>query len=404
MDTHANFNENEESIECCKSNIKLIVDMITFGKGTLYVTESKLYWKNNANSQVISINYDIMCKYNVSRHPEVRKKKPYLQMIVDFNYIPDEIDQQEDEEDEKFKSIIKLVPDNPECLNEIFEAIASIQPLHFSDNVDDEESESDEHEDSDKNSNTTITSTGAQEDQEAGSTDISNQYHKLDEKSDVKENPVNSIKGLDVPHSPSDSLDDNEYSHDSENDDLELNNSKSSTSCSNVSSRASLHSDMDLASASEDDILLQDEEVLIRSPSSYLEISSRAPLHSEGVLATAFEDDILLQDEEVLINERKRKFEDLPEQEEKPTKIRKLWNFMKYPFQKITSFSTSISENEPNTSITEAIAGKKNSLEPETAVCENNSDIVKPVEETSQNNSETDGENEDTSQKFCKIM
>jgi len=161
---------------------------------------------------------------------------------------------------------------------------------------------------------------------------------------------------------------------------------------------------MDLATAFEDDILLQDEEVLIRSPSSYLQISSRAPLHSDGVSATAFEDDILLQDEEVLINERKRKFKDLPEQEEKPTKIHKLWNFMKYPFQKITS----ISENEPNISInkviTEAIAGKKNSLEPETAVCENNSDSVKPEEKTSQNNSETDGENEDTSQKFCKIM
>jgi len=170
---------------------------------------------------------------------------------------------------------------------------------------------------------------------------------------------------------------------------------------------------MDLDTSFEDDILLQDEEVLIRLPTTYFKITSRAPLHADMDLDTSFEDDILLQDKEVLINERKRKFEDSPEQEEKPTKIRKLWNFMKYPFQKITSFSTSISENEPNISIdevkTEAIARKKNSFEPEIAVWENNSDSIKPEEKNSQYNSETDVENEDTStnetsQQFCKIM
>jgi len=86
---------------------------------------------------------------------------------------------------------------------------------------------------------------------------------------------------------------------------------------------------------------------------------------------------------------------------------------MKYPFQKITSLNTSISENEPNIYldevIAETIARKKKSLEPDTAVCENNSDIVKAEEINSQNNSETDGENEDTStnetsQQFCKIV
>jgi len=81
---------------------------------------------------------------------------------------------------------------------------------------------------------------------------------------------------------------------------------------------------------------------------------------------------------------------------------------MKYPFQKIT-YGTSISENEPNISIAEAIVEKENSLEPETADCENNSDIVKTEEKNSQINPEADGENEDTStnetkQKFCKIM
>ncbi|XP_060849282.1 protein ecdysoneless homolog [Rhopalosiphum padi] len=225
--------------------------------------------------------------------------------------------------------------------------------------------------DSDTDRNITIGSICTQEDRESETIDISNENsNEADTKNGEKDIQVNSIKCLNIPYSPSDSLDDNEYSHDLEDDDLELNN--------------------------------------IRSPASYFNISSRAPLHSTKDLDTTLEDDILLLDEEVLISERKRKFEDLPEQEQKATKILKLWNLMKYPFQKIT-YGTSISEDEPNISIAEAIVEKENSLEPETAVSEDNSDSVKTEEKNTQNNSEADGENVDTStnentQKFCNIM
>jgi len=141
---------------------------------------------------------------------------------------------------------------------------------------------------------------------------------------------------------------------------------------------------------------------------SYFKLSPRAPLHSHEDLDTTLEDDILLLEEEALTNERKRKFEDLPEQEQKSTKILKLWNLMKYPFQKIT-YGTSIKEGESNISKAEIIAEKETSFEPETAVCENNIDTVKTEEKNSQNNSEADEEIEDISenvntQKFCNIM
>lgn len=81
---------------------------------------------------------------------------------------------------------------------------------------------------------------------------------------------------------------------------------------------------------------------------------------------------------------------------------------MKYPFQKIT-YGTSISEDKSNISIAEIIVEKENSIEPDSAVCENNSDNVKPEEKNTENNFEADEEIEDTSinvntQKFCKIM
>lgn len=142
----------------------------------------------------------------------------------------------------------------------------------------------------------------------------------------------------------------------------------------------------------------------VRSPASYFNISSRAPLHSHQDLDTTLDNDILQLEEEVLINKRKRKFEDSPEQERKSSKILKLWNLMKYPFQKIT-YGTSINGDESNISKAEIIVENENCLESETAVCENNGDGVEPV----QNASEADGEIEDTSgnvntQKFCIIM
>ncbi|XP_050063706.1 uncharacterized protein LOC114121953 [Aphis gossypii] len=319
MDTHAIFNENDEVIECRRCSITLLVAGITFGKGTLYVADSKLYWKNR--NQVISMNYNAMRDFDVYNHPAIHKK-PCMAIYLDLKYNTpdvDKVNQNEEEREEKKFLPIFLVPDRRRCLNEIYEIIIKVQSLKFRDIVDNEDevkgsdresnltkSESDEHEDSDKSSLNTISSTCTLKDQAAGSIDVFNRYHELDAKNGEKKN----------------------------------------------------------------------------------------------------------QDEQVLINERKRKFEDFPEQEENPTKIHKLWNLMKYPFKKITSLNTSINENEPNISqdevIAETIARKKNFLEPDT-VCENKSDIVKAEEINSQNNSETDGENEDTStnetsQQFCKIM
>ncbi|KAL5235399.1 hypothetical protein ACI65C_002809 [Semiaphis heraclei] len=152
MDTLASFNEEDESIQHCEPNITFIVDEATFGKGTLYVAESKLYWKNDATNQIVSIDYSSMCVFGTSNHPVVHEK-PCLQIIVDFAYKPTDciqpenglnlngenhndsdesngVDENEDEEEGEMKSKIKLVPDTPECLNEIYGAFTRVQPLH----------------------------------------------------------------------------------------------------------------------------------------------------------------------------------------------------------------------------------------------------------------------------------
>lgn len=187
---------------------------------------------------------------------------------------------------------------------------------------------------------------------------------------------------MDIPYSPNDSLDDNEYSHDLEDDDLELNNVISPVSFFNISSRAPLHTNDEL------DLSIDDDDVLFRlrkdEEDTHKEINNTI--------------------------EKKRKCEDAELPEQKSNKVLKLWNFMKYPFQSIT-FGTSVNQNETNISVAEAAEEDENSKVPETAVCENNSDHLEEAEEIIEsNNSETETENEVTpentvnKQNFCSVM
>lgn len=176
METVANFNEEDEIIQHSESNVTFIVDEATFGKGTLYVAESKLYWKNDANNQIVSVEYKSMCVFGTCNHPTVHEK-PCMQIIVDFTYKPSDTTQiqngnshenycvneddnsvENEEEEEELKSKIKLVPDNPECLNEIYRAFTHVQPLHNSHGSDSEDddfyyNENDEFEDYDEDEN-----------------------------------------------------------------------------------------------------------------------------------------------------------------------------------------------------------------------------------------------------------
>lgn len=175
-----------------------------------------------------------------------------------------------------------------------------------------------------------------------------------------------SINCSGIPYSPSNSLDDTEYSHDLEDEDIELNDEK--------------------------------------SLASYFNISSRAPLHSLKELDSTLEDDIL-SFEEVIINERKRKFEDsIEELEQKSSKIRKLWNIIKYPFQKITAGT--LRENESNVSNAEVVIQKESIL---SELEEHKTYNEKGTEEINTSNNheigvENDIEGTTNTRKVCSIM
>jgi len=193
MDTNANFSENDELIDCYKSNITLIVEDITFGKGTLYIADSNLYWMND--NQVINMNYETMSDFIICNHSEIQEK-PCLLISIDLNYSTpdvDVVDRNENEEEENISTVL-LVPDNPECRDENYKMITGIQPTEIVEESDLEsnltESENEEHKDSDNNSHITSSSTSTLKDQEAGSIDVSNQYHELDAKNGEKKNQV----------------------------------------------------------------------------------------------------------------------------------------------------------------------------------------------------------------------
>ncbi|VVC28154.1 Hypothetical protein CINCED_3A019185 [Cinara cedri] len=165
MDMVDSFNEEDEVIQHRESSVVFIIDETSFGNGTLYVAESKLYWKNDSINQVVSIDYKSMCIFGTCNHPTVHEK-PCMQIMVDFVYKPNgsilqngnlqenhsvndediETEGNEDEEeDEEIKSKIKLVPENPECLNEIYGAFTRVQPLHNINESDSDEEDSEFH-------------------------------------------------------------------------------------------------------------------------------------------------------------------------------------------------------------------------------------------------------------------
>lgn len=144
-----------------------------------------------------------------------------------------------------------------------------------------------------------------------------------------------------------------------------------------------------------------------KSPAPYFNISSRAPLHSGGDLDITLEDDNLASDAEILlINERKRKFEELPEEHQILCKSLRLWNIVRYPFQKIP-VGTSLSKNETIVPKPEITIKEDNLIVPETNMCENNSDNLEIEESNKCIDPETETEAKDTSgttKKFCTIM
>ncbi|XP_050429028.1 methylosome subunit pICln [Adelges cooleyi] len=167
MDVSASFNEDDEVIQHYEPNTVFIVDQCSFGKGTLYITDSKLYWKNENMNQIVSIDYKSMCVFGTCNHPTVHEK-PCVQIITDFTYksendtnntinghvsqngsnnVMESEEEDEDsdgndgvdDEEETMKSKIKLVPDNGESLTEIYNAITRVQPLHSTNEINSDE-------------------------------------------------------------------------------------------------------------------------------------------------------------------------------------------------------------------------------------------------------------------------
>lgn len=136
----------------------------------------------------------------------------------------------------------------------------------------------------------------------------------------------------------------------------------------------------------DDDII---ESNNITYPASYCNISSRAPLHSNSEFESTLQDDVLPLEFEVEVIEKKRKFEDLHEQEQKSNKALRLWNVMKYPFQKITVNRSTI-ENEDNISKAQAVIEDEEEHTEPTQLCENDSNNFEEINELNNMDIETE--------------
>lgn len=116
----------------------------------------------------------------------------------------------------------------------------------------------------------------------------------------------------------------------------------------------------------------------VQSPSlttSYHNVSSRAPLHNNtDDFDSTLEEEIKPLTSHILVNEKKRKIENNLEEERKSYKILKLWDIMKYPFQKITTGSVIRENQSSNISKAEDLTDKESPAVLETVTDDSSSE------------------------------
>ncbi|KAK7790102.1 hypothetical protein R5R35_005654 [Gryllus longicercus] len=122
-----------EGIKHQQPNTSACINQKEIGKGTLYITESRLSWVNGATGQGFSLEYPHIALHAVSRdltaHPH-----ECLYLMIDTNIEePEPCNQEEDNEEEGSDlglTEIRFIPDDKGMLDAMFHAMSACQALH----------------------------------------------------------------------------------------------------------------------------------------------------------------------------------------------------------------------------------------------------------------------------------
>ncbi|KAK3909472.1 Methylosome subunit pICln [Frankliniella fusca] len=140
----------EEVIRHQQDNTAVLMNDRNVGKGTLYISESRVSWVNASTREGFTLEYPNITLHAISRTPE-----ECLYMMLDTNHLPiedctkatlsfyvtivpgynndkesgDEDDSDEDPEDGQ-NTILKFLPDDSAAIEAMYQAMSQCQALH----------------------------------------------------------------------------------------------------------------------------------------------------------------------------------------------------------------------------------------------------------------------------------
>jgi len=97
------------------------------GKGILYVSESRVMWKSSTTEEGLSLDYPHIAVHAVCNDASQFTQK-HLYLMVDIDLCPeDNADEDSDEEEDQKSTSVRMMPQDPESLQAIYDAVSQGQ-------------------------------------------------------------------------------------------------------------------------------------------------------------------------------------------------------------------------------------------------------------------------------------
>ncbi|KAF4533290.1 hypothetical protein B566_EDAN004410 [Ephemera danica] len=101
------------------------------GKGTLYITESRVSWRDSTSGEGFSLEYPHITLHAVSRDlTSFPQECLYLMLDADVEKTGGDSGSEEDEDDDAGMTEIRFIPDDKGVLNLLFDVVKDCQTLH----------------------------------------------------------------------------------------------------------------------------------------------------------------------------------------------------------------------------------------------------------------------------------
>lgn len=143
-----------EGIKLAADNVQAFYKTDSLGNGTLYITDSAVTWISRADSKGFSVAYPAIVLHAISTDVTVFPSEHVFVMVDQrksgLELAAAELEDEESDDDEEGPGLeIRFVPDNKECLPEIYHQILKGQeenpeeddPMYDEDGEDEEEEE-----------------------------------------------------------------------------------------------------------------------------------------------------------------------------------------------------------------------------------------------------------------------